>query len=297
MEIKTSKKTSEKSDLKSKTSTSSQKTKKVIVKRRTADLIPTKASAVAIAAQANREKEQELKKIASEKMRQELERISLEKMVNKRDHNSSSKIPLWVWLFFGCSLLLFCISFYQAIIRPQLVETPSPQKENSVYWVWDESLQNADNQELNTNNETQQIESNSEVKNGNKTDIVVRFFELMHSGDFEWSFGLLTSALQNNSDIRAHFREYRMKPFLSWIDGWKIQLSNFEYLSTSSYGNDKYSFDISYVLSSSQEKYDEKWEVVIDDKWEEPKIASIVCVTSRCSYHPIFWPENFGLMR
>ena len=283
MVTKTSKKTSEKSDLKSKTSTSSQKTKKVVVKRRTADLAPTKASAVAIAAQANREKKQELKKIASEKM------------IDKRDHNSSSKIPLWVWLFFGGSLLLFCVAFYQAIIYPQLEEIPAPQNENSVYWVWGESSQNTDDQNLNT--ETQQIEGNSEVKNGNKTDIVVRFFELMHSGDFEWSFGLLTSALQNNSDIRAHFREYRMKPFLSWIDGWKLQLSNFEYLSTSSYGNDKYSFDISYVLSSSQERYDEKWEVVIDDKWEEPKIASIVCVTSRCSYHPIFWPENFGLMK
>ena len=86
MATKTSKKTSEKSALKSKTSISSQKTKKVVVKRRTSDLSPTKARAVAIASQANRAKKQAL-----------IQKVSLSENHNK---TSSSKIPLWVWLFF-----------------------------------------------------------------------------------------------------------------------------------------------------------------------------------------------------
>ena len=286
MATKTSKKTSEKSDLKSKTSTSSQKTKKVVVKRRTADLSPTKASAVAIASQANRAKKQEF-----------IDRIASEKTVVGSDKSTSSKIPLWVWLFFGGSLLLFCISFYQAIIRPQLANNEVvDQGSSGVYRVWE--WEERDNSvSLNDNNAENQNVDNSVALKWDKTDIIVRFFDLMSSRDFNGAFDLFSSALQNTADIRAHFTEYRMSPFLWGIEWWKLQPTDFEYKSTSEYGNDKYSFNLSYVLSSTQERYDEKWEVVIDERGDEPKIASIVCVTSRCSYHPIFWPENFGLMK
>ena len=62
-------------------------TKKVVVKRRKLDLTPTRASAVAIASQANREKKQAL-----------IDKLASEDRVFKRE--DSSKIPLWVWIFF-----------------------------------------------------------------------------------------------------------------------------------------------------------------------------------------------------
>ncbi|MBO7094832.1 hypothetical protein J6V86_01270 [bacterium] len=94
-------KTTKKTSLKKESSTSSSKknvnsskiekkdsTKKVVVKRRKLDLTPTRASAVAIASQANRAKKQALiNKVAAG-----------EKIVRKSD--SSTKIPLWVWIFF-----------------------------------------------------------------------------------------------------------------------------------------------------------------------------------------------------
>jgi hypothetical protein len=83
-------------------------TKKVVVKRRKSDLKPTKASAVAIASQANRAKQALIEKVASSDV------------PYRKPESSDTKIPLWVWVFFGCSLLLFCISFYKAIIYPQL---------------------------------------------------------------------------------------------------------------------------------------------------------------------------------
>ncbi|MBR7036881.1 hypothetical protein IKI14_03270 [bacterium] len=85
-------------------------TKKVVVRRRKTDLKPTKASAVAIVSQANRAKKQAL-----------IEKVANSDIIPvKKSDTSDTKIPLWVWIFFGCSLLLFCVSFYQAIIRPQL---------------------------------------------------------------------------------------------------------------------------------------------------------------------------------
>ena len=95
-------------------------TKKNVVKRRKLDLTLTRASAVAIASQANRAKKQALiDKIAS-----------TDYMVNKKE--KSSKIPSWVWIFFWCSLLLFCVSFYQAIIRPQLEDELTNASVNNV---------------------------------------------------------------------------------------------------------------------------------------------------------------------
>lgn len=285
MATKTSKKTSEKSALKSKTSISSQKTKKVVVKRRTSDLSPTKASAVAIASQANRAKKQAL-----------IQKVSLSENHNK---TSSSKIPLWVWLFFWWSLLLFCISFYQAIIRPQLVtDVNINRSDDSVYWIW----WSTDEENIVVGEWTEDLNNNwVGVEDGliseGKTGVIARFFDLISDRDFDGSFDLFSSALKNTQDIRTHFTEYRLSPFLSGIQWWRLQPKDIEYISTSEYGNDKYGFNLSYTLLENQEQYDEMWEIVIDDKWDEPRIASIVCVTSRCSYHPIFWPENFGLMK
>ena len=46
-----------------------------------------------------------------------------------------------------------------------------------------------------------------------------------------------------------------------------------------------------------QEKFEETWEFGVNSSSGEPKISSIRCISSKCSYHPIFWPENFGLMK
>ena len=95
--------------------------KKVVVKRRKVELKPTKASAVAIASQANRAKKQAL-----------IERVSNSDIPTRQVSSSDTKIPVWVWVFFGCSLMLFCISFYQAIIRPQ-IESENVVIDDSIY--------------------------------------------------------------------------------------------------------------------------------------------------------------------
>lgn len=295
-------KTTKKTSLKKESSTSSSKknvnsskiekkdsTKKVVVKRRKLDLTPTRASAVAIASQANRAKKQALiNKVAAG-----------EKIVRKSD--SSTKIPLWVWIFFWCSLLLFCISFYQAIIRPQLEEELTQANVDSdvyvVDWEWSVSLwwdsDIVDEQYV-----------DSEVKNDineitvPKTAIetIQVFFDRLSKGQFDEAYDLMNPAMQRSSEIREHFTSFRMSPFVAWLQ-WSLEPANFKYISTSTYWKDRYGFDLSYTLSSTQETFDEAWEFVVDTSWDEPKIASIICTTKNCSRHPIFWPENYGLMR
>ena len=294
MPTKTTKKTSvkkESSTLGSKKNVSPSKvekkdsTKKVVVKRRKLDLTPTRASAVAIASQANREKKQAL-----------IDKLASEERVFKSE-DSSNKIPLWVWVFFWFALLLFCISFYQAIIRPQLEEELTEANVDEVYLLgedsellwWDET-----NNEMNYTNE-EDVENTIQAPT-TAVETIEEFFRRLSNGEFDEAYSLLSPSMQRSSEIREHFTSFRMSPFVSWLQ-WDLKPTNFRYISTSTYWKDKYGFDLSYTLASNQETYNEEWEFIVDTSWEKPEISRIVCVTSRCSFHPIFWPENFGLMR
>lgn len=270
-------------------------TKKVVVKRRKTDLKPTKASAVAIVSQANRAKKKAL-----------IEKVAKSDVISQRSEwTSDTKIPRWVWVFFGCSLFLFCVSFYQAIIRPQ-IENENIMIDESAYLVDENIKVEWNSQEIESSNEiisedekldNIEVEENQWSKIETASDAIEWFFSRLSERDFDWAFDLMTSALRGYPDIRNHFSSVRMNPFLDWIEGWKLTPMDIEYINSPAYGKDVYNFDLSYVLKSNQEKYEETWEFGVNTSWDEPKISSIRCISSRCSYHPIFWPENFGLMR
>ena len=269
-------------------------TKKVVVKRRKTELKPTKASAVAIASQANRAKKQALiKKLSNSEM-----------VLDKTDNANGGKIPLWVWVFFGCSLMLFCISFYQAIIRPQ-IEQENIVLDEAVYsldenvWMEWEVQENLNDENILQEDAFDKTEEEDKWEEIQMTveGVVEQFFVRLSDRDFDGAFDLMIPALRNYNDIRTHFSAFRMNPFLEWIEWWKLMPENLKYINSPSYWKDAYEFDLSYVLKSNQEKYDETWEFTVNTLWDEPKISSIRCVSSKCSYHPIFWPENFGLMK
>jgi hypothetical protein len=204
---------------------------------------------------------------------------------------------LWVWVFFWCALLLFCISFYQAIIRPQLEEELTEANVDEVYLLgedsellwWDEI-----NSEINYTNE-EDVENKIQAPT-TAVETIEEFFKRLSNREFDEAYSLLSPSMQRSSEIREHFTSFRMSPFVSWLQ-WDLKPTNFRYISTSTYWKDKYGFDLSYTLASNQETYNEEWEFIVDTSWEKPEISRIVCLTSRCSFHPIFWPENFGLMR
>jgi hypothetical protein len=108
---------------------------------------------------------------------------------------------------------------------------------------------------------------------------------------------LMSQWLNNSSEMREHFTAFRMNPFLDWIQWWRLIPTNIRYTTSPSYGRDQYNFDLVYFLNQDQSRYEESWEVTINTQWEVPNVSSIRCITSKCSYHPIFWPENFGLLR
>ena len=262
--------------------------KKVVVKRRKTDLIPTKASAVAIVSQANRAKKKAL-----------IEKFASEDNVDvKVSWKSSTKIPLWVWIFFGCSLLLFCISFYQAIIRPQIEKQIVNVWTGDNFVKWDENIVENDLQTVDLGSVSDSVSKSQELNNPvTAEEVINEFFDRLSSKQFDEAFSMFTPTLQKSSEILEHFTSFRMDPFVSWIEWGRLSVSNIQFVGKSSNWRDRYKFNLSYLLNSNNEKYDEEWEFLLDTSWDIVKIASILCATSKCSYHPIFWPENFGLMK
>ena len=267
--------------------------KKVVVKRRKVELVPTKASAVAIVSQANRAQKQALiKKVAMSKD------FSWKNWQESKD----TKIPVWVWIFFGCSLMLFCVSCYKAYFYPQI--TGSNVADIDVVRV-------VENQDV-VENDDSFVDSQDIFQDDNKEEIVVdeietkvpetatevieQYFARLSNRQFEDALGLMVPSLRSYPDIRDHFTSYRMNPFLDGIEWWQLIPKNFRYVNSPSYWRDLYNFDLSYLMISDQTQYDETWEITVNTSLDEPKISSIRCISNRCSFHPIFWPEKFGLM-
>jgi len=209
------KKTVKKSEIKSENKKDF--TKKVVVKRRKSDLKPTRASAVAIASQANRAKKQAL-----------IEKLSNSEAPSKSVKSSDTKIPLWVWIFFWCSLFLFCISFYKAIICPQLDKSlDTLDIEEMVNWEGNinDDLQ-ADTEGAENFWEIIQDYSQDEVVAPSTpedlrvpetaTEVIEEYFSRLSNHQFDGAFDLMIPVLRKSSEIRDHFSSFRMDPFLDW---------------------------------------------------------------------------------
>lgn len=271
-------------------------TKKVVIKRRKTDLKPTRASAVAIASQANRAKKQALiEKVANSDINQSGENVA-----------SNTKIPLWARIFFGCSLLFFCISFYRAVIlRPQVeIKAANDTVENSVSLgdfsevkgeEWDLWLSDDIEEDniLGMQSVNQNIISNPQTPE----ELIQSFFAYMSDWKFDESFALFDSSAQKDQKIRWYFGAFKMQPFFEWIEWKSIIPQNIQKTTGVYKWKNIYKFDISYILESTHEQYDETWEFVPSTYAWEWKISRIYCVSSKCWNHPIFWPEDFGLMR
>lgn len=303
----TTKKNTKKSDNKEKTTVKKTKKpaepketeKKVVIKRRKKDLTPTKASATAIISQANRAKKQALIKKLSE------EKISQTREVERKP--SSSKVPLWVRLLFWWSLLWFCIAFYLAIIHPQLEsKNVAIQVDDNFYWssdmqewntVWNVDLSNITSEDNNTEENKTAEKTEIIADPQNAEELIQSYFAYMSDWDFDNSFALFDEKTQNDKNIRDHFTAFRMSPFFGWIDGNTIIPQNIQKTTETYKWKEVYTFDISYILSSTQEQYDETWKFATSENEWKPRILMIYCVSNGCWRHPIFWPEDFGLMR
>ena len=266
------------------------KNNNVVVKKRKAPLKPTKASAAAITSQANRAKKQAL-----------IDKFSQESLDDVQK-NRSTKIPLWVRIFFGCSLLLFCISFYKAVIYPKL-DVEVVNKRDAKHEITNVAEQEIGGNDIAIDNDVRfnldGVDNNNSylvADEASQEGVIRLFFEKLSNKDFDGMMLTMDGSVKRSSAIQEHFTEFRMVPFLWGIEWNKLVPENIRYISTSDSWKETYGFDISYVISSTKDRYDENWNVVVDKIEWEWKIVRINCETVWCSKHPIFWPEKVGLM-
>ena len=198
------------------------------------------------------------------------------------------KIHTGVRIFFGCSLFLFCIAVYYAILRPQSIET-SNQK-NLEMIVSDNNFSNEE-----TNQNTENTPPILEESFGSL--FLKEFYYQLSSKNITGVIDLMDKPLRNSSEIRRIFSEYRIVPFIDGIEYNQIFPENIELISTSNSGVEEYRYNINYKLADSDQTFAETRLTKIKFTDNGPKIASIHCESKRCSYNPFFRPESYGLIK
>ncbi|MDR2541195.1 MAG: hypothetical protein LBD11_05530 [Candidatus Peribacteria bacterium] len=235
-----------------------------------------------IKANTTSQKAEFIKKIATQA---EEQKPTLSRTTKKEMH----KIPVRVWVFFGASLLLFCIALYQAILRPSLTTTLDQPTDTPEIIV-------SDNQnEWGEVEQTQVPEFDAQTAGG---QFLQQFYQTFSQKDSTALLALFDAPLQKSTEIRQFFSNYKMVPFIDNISNNSISPENIELISTSPSGVEEYRYNLNYHLVPTNEDFAEtRVAKVRFIENNEGKIASIRCESTRCSYNPFFRPESYGLVK
>ncbi|MDR0859584.1 MAG: hypothetical protein LBO09_00975 [Candidatus Peribacteria bacterium] len=224
-----------------------------------------------------------IKKIANQA---EEQKPSLSK-VHKKEPN---KIPVRVRVFFGLSLLLFCVALYQAILRPSLTQN-TPDEPTTTPEIIVSDNQN----EWGEVEQTQLPEFTAQTAGG---QFLQQFYQTFSQKDSTALLALFDAPLQKSAEIRQFFSNYKIVPFIDNISNNSVSPENIELLSTSPSGVEEYRYNINYHLVPTNEDFAEtRVAKVRFTENNEGKIASIRCESTRCSYNPFFRPESYGLIK
>lgn len=268
----------------------------------------SKTSVKKLSTEQTRKKEEFISKVALAAIQQERTLPSSPKKVTK-------KIPVWVWIFFGASLLLFCISLYQALLFPQLTTsnqsslTPtqnmgtnegilSSNQEETIFPLFENEEDTTAWTENDSLTLLGSVESTVTDEDYQNIALIQNFYSLVSAKDIEGLRNLFDTPMKNSSNIRSIFSNYKISPFIDNIRGNKIQPTNISLIDTSDSGTKEYEYMLTYTLETSDQtqEFDELWKIKIRTENGEQKIGSIWCESYRCSYNPFFWPEAYGLI-
>lgn len=219
-----------------------------------------------------------IKKIATQA---EGQKPTLTKKV-KREPN---KIPVWVWVFFGASLLLFCIALYQSFLRPSLTDSQVVGSEETP-----NIIVSGNEDEWDTSTQTPTFQAGGPA-------FLQQFYQTFSQKDATSLLALFDAPLQKSTEIKQFFSNYKIVPFIDNITNNSIFPENIELISTSPSGVEEYRYNLNYHLEPSNEDFAETRVAKVKFTDNDAKIASIRCESTRCSYNPFFRPESYGLVK
>jgi hypothetical protein len=216
----------------------------------------------------------------------------------------SRKVPVGVWIFFGCSLLIFFIALYQSFLRPSDAVAPDSFSWDSILPApqdtpdpQDSLLSGVTGDIIISDNVDERYppETSSVAPSG--PAFLQQFYEVFSQKDITTLTSLFDAPLQRSQDIRRFFSEYKITPFIDNIENNRIIPSNISLLATSPSGVEEYQYTLSYRLIPQDLSFEEERIAKVKYTDDGPKIASIRCETPRCSYNPFFRPESYGLIQ
>ncbi|MDR3169891.1 MAG: hypothetical protein LBU27_09475 [Candidatus Peribacteria bacterium] len=159
----------------------------------------------------------------------------------------SQKIPMRVRVFFGVSLLVFCIALYQAILRPALnsavanMPTTIPEiiiSDNEEEWIASQLTP-------------------TETTQGSGEQFLQQFYQTFSQKDITTLTTLFDAPLQKSTEIKQFFSAYKITPFIDNITANSILPEQIELLTTSPSGVEEYRYHLNYHLESTDQDFAE----------------------------------------
>ena len=209
----------------------------------------------------------------------------------------SNQIPTRIRIFFWCSLLLFCTAIYKAFLLPKIT-APTPEITIQQDEDLNEGIIISDNEndlEVYFPLIVDEIEATEEKISG--AQFIYQFYQTFSQKDIPTLISLFDAPLQRNAEIRQFFSAYKINPFIDNIQDNHVRPENIELISTSASGVEEYRFNLNYHLTTNSQDFAETRAIKVRFTDNGPRVASIHCESTRCSFNPFFRPESYGLIQ
>ncbi|MDR0607276.1 MAG: hypothetical protein LBG52_02755 [Candidatus Peribacteria bacterium] len=164
----------------------------------------------------------------------------------------TQKIPLRVRVFFGASLLLFCIAFYQAILRPMLNFTPANAPTNIPEII----VSDNENEWIASQLTPDPLPPTSTLQTSGE-QFLQQFYQTMSQKDIATLTTLFDAPLQKSTEIKQFFSAYKITPFIENITHNRILPEQIELLATSPSGVEEYRYQLNYHLDPTNQDFAE----------------------------------------
>ncbi|MDR2190490.1 MAG: hypothetical protein LBP53_04830 [Candidatus Peribacteria bacterium] len=186
-------------------------------------------------------------------------------------HKETNKIPNWVWIFFGCSLLLFCTALYRAVLRPNNLSLLEPTIPNEPSLTETEMVsEEPTTEEVGSDGNVRyppvieetlpEVTLPEEEPTAQVSGIAFlqQFYQVFSQRDITTLRNLMDTPLQKSADMKRFFSDYKITPFLDNIEHHQITPYNISLVDTSPSGVEEYSYMIGYHLIPQNINFEEQ---------------------------------------
>lgn len=211
-------------------------------------------------------------------------------------------IPLRVRVFFGSSLLMFCVAMYQALLRPQLLKDQGEERERNLPAV-EVAATLPTSETLPTSNQAVPAPRETVVETPALTlveeattgpQFLHQWYQIFSAKELTLLNQMMDPVFKRNPTIKQFWKAYNINAFIDGIETHRLQPEKITLLGSFE-GGEEYAYELKYTLLPAYQglQFHEKRKAKIKFTEQGPRLFSLYCETTKCSHNPFFRPDKY----